>query len=179
MPGGLPSRPSQSYTAGIMKEQLLVAFCAVWLAGCASPARSHPENNKAIVRRYFEEWGNHGDPRAADELIAADVTLRNPPAVVTSLNDYKKGMAAFHTAFPDLHFTVEEMVAEGDQVVVRWSLRATHLGVYQGKPATGKPVLVTGMSWFRLARGKIQEITVSMDRLGQWQQLGWLPEPAK
>lgn len=112
-------------------------------------------------------------------MIADDVTLRNPPAVVNSLNDYKKGMAAFHAAFPDLHFTVEEMVAEGDQVVVRWSLRATHLGVYQVKPATGKRVLVTGMSWFRLARGKIQEITVSMDRLGQWQQLGWLPEPAK
>jgi steroid delta-isomerase-like uncharacterized protein len=88
-------------------------------------------------------------------------------------------MAAFHTAFPDLHFTIEDMVAEGDEVVVRWSLRGTRLGNYQGRPPTGKPVSVTGISPFRLADGKIQEITVSMDRLGLSQQLGWLPEPLK
>jgi len=128
---------------------------------------------------YFDEWGNHGDPKAADELIATSVTLRSPPAVLHSLEEYKKGMAAFHTAFPDLHFTVEDVIAEGDKVVVHWSLRATQLGDYLGRPATGKTVSVTGMSLFRLADGKIQEITVSMDRLGQWQQLGWLPEPPK
>ena len=140
---------------------------------------NHLQRNKDIIHRYFDEWGNDGGTKAADELIAANVTLRNPPAVLHSLEDYKKGMAAFHTAFPDLHFTVEEVIAERDRVVVRWSLRTTQLGEYQGRPPTGKTVSVTGMSLFRLADGKIQEITVSMDRLGLSQQLGWLPEPLK
>lgn len=164
-----------------MKPKFLfqAGLSAVLLCGCASHQQLVLQRNKDIIHRYFEEWGNHGDTKAADELIATNVTLRNPPAVLHSLEEYKKGMAAFHTAFPDLHFTVEEVIAEGDKVVVRWSLRGTHLGNYQGRPPTGKTVSVTGMSLFRLADGKIQAITVSMDRLGQWQQLGWLPEPAK
>jgi steroid delta-isomerase-like uncharacterized protein len=160
------------------KSLFQVALSAVLLCGCASQQHLSVQRNKEIIHRYFEEWGNHGDTKAADELIATNVTLRNPPAVLHSLEQYKKGMAAFHTAFPDLHFTVEDVIAEGDKVVVRWSLHGTHRGDYQGRPPTGKTVSVTGMSLFRLADGKIQEITVSMDRLGQWQQLGWLPEPA-
>ena|SRR5437899_9334566 len=155
------------------------ALSTLLLFGCASHRQLALDRNKQIIHRYFEEWGNHGDTKAADELIATNLTLRNPPAVLHSLAEYKKGMAVFHTAFPDLHFTVEDMIAERDEVVARWSLRATHLADYQGRPPTGKAVTVTGMSLFRLADGKIQEITVSMDRLGQWQQLGWLPEPLK
>jgi len=164
-----------------MKTNFLfqAALFAVLLCGCASHQQLVVQRNKAIIHRYFEEWGNHGDTKAAEELIAPNVTLRNPPAELHSLEDYKKGMAAFHRAFPDLHFAVEDVIAEGDKVVVRWELRGSHLGDYQGRPPTGKTVSVTGMSLFRLANGKIQEITVSMDRLGQWQQLGWLPEPAK
>ena len=158
---------------------LQAGLSALLLCGCASHQQLDVQQNKDIIRRYFDEWGNHGDTKAADELIATSVTLRSPPSVLHSLEEYKKGMAAFHTAFPDLHFTVEDVIAEGDKVVVHWSLRATQLGDYLGRPATGKTVSVTGMSLFRLADGKIQEITVSMDRLGQWQQLGWLPEPPK
>ena len=157
----------------------LAGLSAVLLCGCATHQQLVLQRNKDIIHRYFEEWGNHGDTKAADELIATNVTLLNPPAVLRSLEEYKQGMAAFHAAFPDLHFTVEEVIAEGDKVVVRWSLRGTYLGDYQGRPATGKPVSVTGMSLFRLAEGKIQEITVNMDRLGLSKQLGWLPEPAK
>src|SRR5256885_2596859 len=165
----------------MMKTALLfqAGLSAVLLCDCASHQQLVLQRNKAIIHCYFEEWGNRGDTKAADELIATNLTLRNPPAVLHSLDDYKKGMAAFHTAFPDLHFTVEDVIAEGDKVVVRWSRRGTHLGDYQGRPATGKTVWVTGMSLFRLADGKIQEITVNMDRMGLWQQLGWLPEPPK
>lgn len=164
-----------------MKTKFLfqVGLSAVLLCGCASQQQLALQRNKHIIHRYFEDWGNHGDTKAADELMAANVTLRNPPAVLHRLEEYKQGMAAFHAAFPDLHFTVEELVAEGDKVVVRWSLRGTQLGDYQGRPPTGRAVSVTGMSLFRLADGKIQEITVSMDRLGLSRQLGWLPEPPK
>jgi len=162
-----------------MKFLFQAGLAAALLSGCASSQRLALQRNKEIIHRYFEEWGNRGDTKAADELIAPNVTLRNPPAVLHSLDEYKKGMAAFHSAFPDLHFAVEEVVAERDEVLVRWSLRGTNLADYQGRPATGKTVSVTGMSLFRLADGKIQEITVNMDRLGLMEQLGWLPEPAK
>ena len=84
-------------------------------------------------------------------------------------------MARFHAAFPDAHFNVEEQIAEGDKVVVRWTLRATQAGEYQGHPSNGKSMTVTGISIFRLAGGKLQEITVNMDRVGQMEQLGWQP----
>jgi predicted ester cyclase len=57
----------------------------------------------------------------ADELIATDLVLRNPPSITHGLDDYKQGMAAFHAAFPDLHFTVEDQIAEKDRVAVRWT----------------------------------------------------------
>ena len=157
---------------------LPLTCCAVVLCGCATNKDFTFQRNKEIIRRYFEGWANHGDTTVADELIATNVTLRSPPAILHSLAEYKQGMAVFHTAFPDLRFTIEDVVAEGDKVVVRWTLHATHAGEYQGHPPTGKTITVTGISLFRLADGKIQEITVNMDRLGQAQQLGWLPAPA-
>ncbi len=154
----------------------LVLSCAA-LVGCADPGHHALRQNKAIVLRYFDRWANHGDQSTADELIAVDLVLHNPPAVLPSLAEYKTSMAAFHAAFPDLHFTIEDEFAEGEKVVVRWTLRATHQGEFQGHPASGKPVEITGTSVFLLRSGKIQEIWVNMDRLGLMQQLGWLPAP--
>ena len=141
----------------------------------ASSAGHVLQRNKEIIRRYFEEWANHGHAAVADQLIATNLVLRNPPAVIRSLADYKTGMAKFHAAFPDARYTVEDQIAEGDKVVVRWTLRATQSVEYQGHPPNGKTMTVTGISIFRLADGKIQEIWVNMDRLGQMEQLGWLP----
>ncbi len=167
-----------------MKPKLLFQLTcfAVVLCSCATNKDYAVQRNKEIIRRYFDGWGNRGNPAVADELIAPNVTLRNPPAILHSLEDYKKGMVVFHRAFPDLHFTIEDLIAEGDKAVVHWTLHATHSGEYQGYPPSGKAITVTGISIFRLADGKIQEITVNMDRLGQAQQLGWLPAttpPAK
>lgn len=167
-----------------MKTKFLLPFglSVLFVCGCVASKESALQRNRRIIHRYFEEWGNHAGLAVADELMTKNLILRNPPAVLHGLEEYKQGMTAFHTAFPHLHFTVEEMVAEGDKVVARWTLRATQSGEYQGRPAAGKTISVTGMSLFRLADGKIQEITVNMDRLGQWQQLGWLPAsppPAK
>jgi steroid delta-isomerase-like uncharacterized protein len=152
-----------------------VALSLALLCGCAANREHALEQNKKLVRHYFDGWANRGDAAVADALIATNVVLRNPPAVVHSLMQYKQGMSAFHSAFPDLQFTIEEEIAEGDKIAVRWTLRATHLGEYQGRPPTGKAVTVTGISIFQIANGKIQEIAVNMDRLGQFQQLGWLP----
>jgi steroid delta-isomerase-like uncharacterized protein len=128
-----------------------------------------------MIHRYFDEWVNHGSKSAADQLIATNVVLRNPPLVLNGLEEDKTRMAAFRAAFPDFRYTIEEPIAEGDKVVVRWILRGTQLKEYQGRPPSGKSMAVTGISIFRIADGKIQEITVNMDRFGMMEQLGWLP----
>lgn len=145
------------------------------LSGCAAHREEALQQKRKLVRQYFEGWANRCDPAVADSLIATNVVLRNPPAVVRSLAEYKQGMSAFHAAFPDLHFTIEDEIADGNRIAIRWTMRATNRGEYQGRPPTGKTVTVTGISLFHIADGKIQEIIVSMDRLGQFQQLGWLP----
>lgn len=158
---------------------LSLLLSGLWLSGCATNGRQSVERNREIVGRYFDRWANHGDTAVADELIASDLVLHNPPAVLRSLDDYKRSMAGFHAAFPDLHFTAEDLVAEGDRVVVRWTLRGTQRGEFLGRPPTGRTITVTGMSLFRIVGGRIQEIWVNMDRQGLMEQLGPAPAAAQ
>jgi predicted ester cyclase len=123
-----------------LKARLLfqAALSAALLCGCAASREHALQQNKELVRHYFQGWANRGDPAVADALIATNVVLRNPPAVIHSLTEYKQGMTAFHSAFPDLQFTIEDEIAEGNKIAVRWTLRATHLGEYQGHPPPAK-----------------------------------------
>lgn len=139
----------------------------IWDATTGKPRGMAPDQlrrNKAIIARYFEEWADRGNTVVADELLATNLVLRNPPAVIRSLEDYKNGMAKFHAAFPGARYTVEELIAERDKVVARWMLRGKQAVDYQGHTPNGKTMTVTGASIFRLAEGKIQEIWVNMDR---------------
>lgn len=110
----------------------------------------------------------------ADQLIAPDLELNNPPALLHGLEEYKASMAKFHKAFPDLRFQIEDLVASGNRVVVRWRLNGTHLGELQGKAPTGRSIAITGTSTFRIEAGKIRQIWVNMDRYGLMDQLGLL-----
>ncbi len=152
----------------------LFAALILLLAGCATQRVATTERHSNIIHRYFDQWANHADTRAADELIATTVVLRHPHVTVTGLETYKQSMAAFHAAFPDLHFAVEDVVAQRDKVLVRWLMTGTQRGDFMGHTASGRFIRVAGMSLFRLADGKIQEIWVNQDRLGLQQQLGWL-----
>ncbi len=87
--------------------------------------------------------------------------------------------ALLTTAFPDSKFTIEQMVAEGDTVVVRWTVRGTHKGDLMGNAPTGKPISLSGVSVCRLADGKLVEGWGNWDALGMFQQLGIVPELAK
>jgi len=78
----------------------------------------------------------------------------------------------FHRAFPDAHRTLEELLAEGDKVVVRWTLHGTHQGALMGLAPTGKPIVTRGISIYRLAEGQLGEPWVNYDVLGLHQQLG-------
>ncbi len=154
------------------KAYLTLLLTVVLLFGCVTARDA--QRNTAILDRYFEGWANRGETAVADELIATNLVLHSPPAVLHSLDEYKQSMAGFHKAFPDLHFTIEDRIAQGNKVAVRWTWRGTHLGEYQGHAPTGKAVTMTGTSTFRIAGGKIQEIWVNMDKFGLMQQLGWI-----
>ncbi len=155
-----------------------LAFVFLLLAaGCAS-TRSGAEGNREVVRRYFDRWANHADTAVADQLMVPDLELNNPPSRLTSLADYKRSMVGFHEAFPDLRFDVEELIAEGDRVVARWTFHGTNRGGFLGQPPTGRAVSFTGTSTFHLVNGRICQIWVNMDRHGMLQQLGLLPSPA-
>jgi predicted ester cyclase len=81
-----------------------------------------------------------------------------------------------HTAFPDLHFTLEDMIAEGDKVAYRFTARGTHMGDFLGIAATGKQIVVAGTVITRIDAGKFQEDWETIDMLGLMQQLGAIPE---
>jgi steroid delta-isomerase-like uncharacterized protein len=152
---------------------LLAAFLA---AGCAGP-RTDSSANKKIAERYFEEILSQGNLAVADELLASDVRFTNPPLTLHSREELKQLVTALRGAFPDLRFRLEDTVAEGDKVATRWTMTGTHRGEIQGRAPTGKAMNVSGMDIFRITEGRIQEIWVNMDVLGQAQQLGWLPGP--
>lgn len=154
---------------------LLLGTCAILFGGCATPSRDATAHNRGLIQRYFAEWANQGSVGAADELIAADVTLRHPQVTLQGREAYKQSMAGFRRAFPDLHFLIEDQVSQQDKVLVRWTLSGTQSGEFQGHPPTGRRISIAGMSLFRIEQGKIREIWVNMDRLGMQEQLGFTP----
>jgi len=138
------------------------------------------EQNKTLVRRYWEDVWNQGNLAVVDELIAADFDGHPAPSDA----DFGRGPAGqkqlvglYRGAFPDMRMTIDDMAADGDRVVLRWTARGTNTGEMMGMPATGKPVTVTGMSLNRLVAGKIVEGWTNFDALGMLQQLGVIPTP--
>jgi steroid delta-isomerase-like uncharacterized protein len=139
------------------------------------------EQNKAIVRRQFEELWNKGNLSVADELIAPAYEHHDAstPEVGRGPESEKKRVTLYRTAFPDMRLTIEDIVAEGETVMARWSCRGTHKGDLSGIAPTGKQFTISGVTIARLANGKMVEGWVNWDALGLMQQLGVVPELAK
>ena len=134
------------------------------------------EENKAIVRRFGDEVWNKGNLAAVEELVAPEFVGCGPGERVTrGPKELKRVVARMRAAFPDLHFTVEDEVAEGDRVATRWTGRGTHRGKWRGVAPTGKQVTFTGIAIRRIAGGKIVERWVNTDQLGLTIQLGGGP----
>ncbi len=136
------------------------------------------EENKAVVRREIEELLNHmGNLDAAEEIIAPDYVSHEPTSGDTrGIEGAKQFAATYRQAFPDLENTIEDMVAEGDKVVVRFRGRGTHQGETEAfGPPTGKRMEITGITIKRLSEGKIVEAWTNFDALGMMQQLGLVP----
>jgi predicted ester cyclase len=126
------------------------------------------EENKVLVRRQSEDVWNNGDRDAMltywDEIPAADLL---------------HGHTLLHTAFPDFHITIEDIIAEGDKVVTRMLFHGRHQGPFFGIPPTGKYVEWCAIRIYRIADGKLVETWAMQDRLGLMQQLGAAPPPAR
>ena len=136
------------------------------------------EENKAIYRRWFEEVVTGRNLALADELLAPDYVLHFPglPAPVDG-EGHKQLLMMFFQGFPDWQETIDDVVAEGDKVVIRVTGSGTHQGDFQGIPPTGNRVLATGMGIGRLEDGRIAETWAEYDALGMMRQLGVIPPP--
>ena len=135
------------------------------------------EANKELARRFFEEVWNQGREAAIDEFLAAD-TIGNDPDFGTGKEVFRAQWKKWRAAVPDLHFAIEDLVAEGHKVLTRWTLTGTHQGEFIGYPATGRRFSVTGMSLDVLANGQIKAGFDSWDALGLRRQLSAGLDPA-
>ncbi len=136
------------------------------------------EENKAIVRRATEEFYNQGHVERAAHFYAATYVHHDPAAPhVRDRDGLKETVRAFRAGCPDLHVTIDDLMAEGDKVTKRWTIHATHTGDLSGIPPTGKRITLSGLELFRLANGKIAECWNAYDNLSLLQQLGVIPTP--
>ena len=136
------------------------------------------EANKAIARRFLEEAFGQGNLAVVDELVAPNHVDSGPgalPGMPSGPEGTKMLITAYRNAFPDLRFTIDEQIAEGNTVVTRWTAHGTHNGELAGLPPTGKAATVVGMSVDRIENGKTVESWGLFDQFGMMQQLGVIP----
>ena len=137
------------------------------------------EENRELERRFIEEVINQQNLAAADELVAEDVLELDPfPGQEPGREGLKGVLGMLFATFPDQHWTIEELISEGDKVVNRFTWRGTHRGNFLGIPPTGRQVEVKGVVIDRIAQGRIADTRILMDNLGLMQQLGAIPAPA-
>jgi len=153
-----------------MKTSILFVLVLPTLIFCACTQNVNiEEENKAVVRNWFEDGWNKHNPDIIDKYFAANYV--NHGVATNSVDEWKQFVTPVLTAFPDIHFTVDDQIAEGDKVVTRWTFRATHQGEFMDVPATGKKVTVTGINISRHANGKYVEDWGNWDGLGLMKQL--------
>jgi len=133
------------------------------------------EQNKAVVRRMFDEYWTGKNRALADEFFAPTATLHTPDGVFTGVDGALGLLQAYETGFPDFRCAIEDLVAEGDKVVVRWTFTGTHQGSIAGIPPTGRQVSVpNGIVIHRLAGGKVVEAHFTWNKYALLEQLGAL-----
>jgi steroid delta-isomerase-like uncharacterized protein len=133
-----------------------------------------PTDNKAIVRRLYEEVWNKRRLDVVEELISPSHALNDPivSGSQTGPELYKRRVVEFTASFPDLRFTIEDMIAEKGKVVVCWTISGTHKGGFMDIPATGRKVSVEGITIHHITNGKILDSYARWDALGLLRQLG-------
>jgi steroid delta-isomerase-like uncharacterized protein len=136
------------------------------------------EENKALARRWLDEVWNKVNLAEVDELCTTDFTFSYAaPGVSNDREGYKQTVIMLTSGVSDLKITLEDIVAEGDKVVIRWKGSSKHTGDFMGMPATGKQLSMTGISIVRIEGSKIAEEWGEMDMMGLMQQIGAFPPP--
>jgi len=138
--------------------------------------------NKVVVTRFFDEILNRQRPDAIAELVDAAIVVHHPllDGGRGGIQDVARLMEHFAMAFPDLAYTVDDLVSGGDRIAARWTAHGTHRGVFKGPedvPPSGRGIEVPGIDLFAIANGKIVETWVSSDLLGLMQQIGAFERP--
>jgi predicted ester cyclase len=130
--------------------------------------------NKAIVTRYYIDFWTGKNESVMHEIISEEVKIHFPPGQAHQPTTFKKWFDTALIAFPDVHFTIHDLIAEGDKVVCRWSYVATNTGPFLGREATQLKVTDEGNNIFRIENGKIADMWMAGDSLGLLHQLGVL-----
>jgi len=133
------------------------------------------EQNKMMIQRWVEMAWNNGNLAIADEVYSADYVVHDPSGPIQGTEALKQFVATFRTAYPDIHTTIEDMIAEGNKVVWRYTVRGTHRGEFMGIAPTGKSITLTGILISRFVGEKVVEDWNNYDALGMMQQLGVIP----
>jgi steroid delta-isomerase-like uncharacterized protein len=169
-----------------MKRQslTLLGLAALLIGGgrslpeAAARRGSATEANKNLVRQGMDEMFNQGNLAAVDKYVAADYTEHEAmPGMPSGVEGFKQMLTTMRTAFPDLHVTIDDVIAEGDKVVVRSTMRGTQKGEFMGIAPTGKSITVTAIDILQLKDGKAVVHWGNEDDLGMMQQLGAIPAP--
>jgi steroid delta-isomerase-like uncharacterized protein len=136
---------------------------------------SKEEKNKAVLHRHVEEVFNQGKLEVADEIISPDYVYHGPAGEFKGPEGFKQMVTMTRKALPDIHYTINDMVAEGDKVAVRYTMTATHKGEFIGIPPTGKKLKLEQAFFYRFKNGKEVEALPYSDMLTFFQQLGVKP----
>jgi steroid delta-isomerase-like uncharacterized protein len=139
------------------------------------------EQNKALVRQMVEEIFNRGNMSRADEFLSPDFVENEelPPGIPQGREGVKQLATMMRNAFPDFKATIEDIIAEGDKVVIRMTWSGTQKGEFMGVPPTGKSVSFGVLDIIRVSGGKFVEHWGQMDSMGMMQQLGAIPAPGQ
>jgi steroid delta-isomerase-like uncharacterized protein len=133
-------------------------------------------NSRTIIQRFIEEILNQKKVAVADEIVAEDFIELDPfPGQVQGRQGLKDVLGMFFSGFPDMHWVIEEQIAEGDKVVTRFTWTGSQKGDFMGIPATGKQVKVKGVVIDRVVDGRMVDSRILMDTMGMMQQLGVVP----
>jgi steroid delta-isomerase-like uncharacterized protein len=138
------------------------------------PQSASPQDNKQIVRRFIEECWNQGKTNLVSELLANNCRFHDEvfPHLASGADNLRRHIESCRSGFPDLKFTIDDTIAERDEVVVHWTASGTHKGPFLGMQPTNKKANVSGTSIYRLENSKIIESWANWNLMSMMQQLG-------
>jgi steroid delta-isomerase-like uncharacterized protein len=137
------------------------------------------ETNKAVVRRFYQEVFTQGKITVADEICSADYVDHDPTNPAGTLAGLKQTAVEMQRAFPDVQWTVDDLIAEGDKIAARVTMHGTQQGDLMGIPASGRSVMASNFDIIRFEDSKVVEHWGLFDSLGMLQQLGVIPAPGQ